>query len=674
MSATTRVSTIAAVVLLFLLVPSAWAAEPKIEVHSLKFVGVQGISAAQLRDALATRESSHLPFFGRKHLFDRARLEADLERIRAYYVDHGFPDARVTSFDVQLDQKQTRVDLTIHVSEGEPLRVVTVNYEGFEAVPKRRMAFIRRRSAVKIGRPADRAAVTATHELLVNALRDNGYPFARVTIGQANGADGHQLTLTFTARPGVQAAYGPVQVVGTKTVSDWIVERELLFQEGDLYSRRTVQESQRKLYDLQLFEFVNVQTVRAAQRAETSGTQGASDGNPSESPATEAADAGAAEQPPQDVEPVPLIGSQTAPVKVPMRVTVTEGKHHRVQFSVGYGTEEKARGEVRYRQLNFFGGARTAEAHAKWSSLEKGVRLEFTQPFFFAPRWSFSVVGQRWYDDEPGYRATTSGGHATLAYKPGIETTYSLTLTDEYDQSRVTQSALSDPLFQKQLIGLGINPVTGSQDGTLVALALDFQRSTAFPNPLNASGGYVANVHYERAARLLRGSFAYSGASFDVRYYHRLSDRLVVANRLQAGTLDPATGQDSDIPFSRRYFLGGATSIRGWGRYEVSPLSDGGTPIGGFSMLQGTSELRFTIRGSLGAVAFLDFGNVWPGTWEVHGGDLRYAVGPGLRYSTPVGPIRLDFGYQLNPIAGLVVDGKPATRRWRIHFSIGQAF
>ena len=71
---------------------------------------------------------------------------------------------------------------------------------------------------------------------------------------------------------------------------------------------------------------------------------------------------------------------------------------------------------------------------------------------------------------------------------------------------------------------------------------------------------------------------------------------------------------------------------------------------------------------------FLDGGNVWSDPWSIDVGDLRWAVGPGLRYQTPVGPIRFDVGYQLNPIPGLLVRGEPQTRRWRIHFSIGQAF
>jgi outer membrane translocation and assembly module TamA len=106
----------------------------------------------------------------------------------------------------------------------------------------------------------------------------------------------------------------------------------------------------------------------------------------------------------------------------------------------------------------------------------------------------------------------------------------------------------------------------------------------------------------------------------------------------------------------------------------VSPLSENGLPLGGDSMFAFSEELRAVVRGNLGAVLFLDAGNVWAESWSVNLKDLRYAVGPGLRYQTPVGPIRFDVGYQLNPIPGLLVNGELQSRRWRLHFSIGQAY
>ena len=87
-----------------------------------------------------------------------------------------------------------------------------------------------------------------------------------------------------------------------------------------------------------------------------------------------------------------------------------------------------------------------------------------------------------------------------------------------------------------------------------------------------------------------------------------------------------------------------------------------------------SSEARFLVRGRLSGVFFVDGGNVWNEPGKFGPGGLRWAVGPGLRYNTPIGPFRFDFGKQVNPIPGLVINGIPEKRQWRVHFSIGQAF
>jgi outer membrane protein insertion porin family/translocation and assembly module TamA len=222
------------------------------------------------------------------------------------------------------------------------------------------------------------------------------------------------------------------------------------------------------------------------------------------------------------------------------------------------------------------------------------------------------------------------------------------------------------------LIALGLDPTTGSQEGTLNALGLDYQISTA-DNALNARRGFQFAAHAETTGGFLPGTFNYYALSADGRHYIPLGRNFVFANRLQVGSITAKANDPANVPFSRKYFLGGATSLRGWGRFEVSPLSSG-TPIGGNSLLAFSSEIRTMVTGNLGGVLFLDGGSVWEKTSDVDLSELRYDVGLGLRYQTPVGPIRLDWGYQLNPIPDLLVNGEEQSRRWRLHFSIGQAF
>src|SRR5437868_7825315 len=108
--------------------------EGTIKVHSLKFNGVKAVAAGRLRDALATKQSSKIPW-GKKAYFDRSRFDADLKRIQAFYADRGYPDARVTGFDVKLNDKQDSVDLVVTINEGQPITVAGVDLRGFDVVP-----------------------------------------------------------------------------------------------------------------------------------------------------------------------------------------------------------------------------------------------------------------------------------------------------------------------------------------------------------------------------------------------------------------------------------------------------------------------------------------------------------------------------------------------------------
>jgi outer membrane protein assembly factor BamA len=289
----------------------------------------------------------------------------------------------------------------------------------------------------------------------------------------------------------------------------------------------------------------------------------------------------------------------------------------------------------------------------------------------FRPHFSLGGEGQKWRTFTPAYSSDVTGVKATITHTANARTSWSVSVTSEHDISTISEEALNDPTLRSSLIALGLDPVTGKQDGTLNALGLDFRHSTA-DSLLDAHRGYQLALHTEQAGRVVPGTFNYYAAAADGRHYLPLSDTLVVATRAQIGSINAVGTESTNVPFSKKYFLGGSTSVRGWDRFEISPLSSG-LPIGGDSMLALSAELRAGLRGNLGGVVFIDAGNVWAGPYDFNLNDLRYAVGPGLRYQTPIGPIRFDFGWQLNPIPGLLVNGAPS-RKWRMHFSIGQAF
>ncbi len=613
------------VVLLVTCAAPACREQGDIQITRLAFDGVKGVKEAQLRDVLVTKQGSKLPW-GRRRFFDRRAFDADLKRIQAFYRDRGYPDARVTSFDVKLNDKQDKIAVTVNISEGEPVRLDAIYLDGFNVLPEPQHRQLHQTMPLRPGDPLDRQLVIASRERATNALRDNGYAYAHVEL-EEQVLDPHRTRLVLSATPGPVTYFGPVQIQGESSVGENVLRRELTFKPGDLYRRSEMTKTQRRLYDLQLFQFANVEPL----------TAGAED------------------------------------VKVPTRVTVGEGDHRRLTASAGYGTEEKARARLRWEHLNFFGGARTAGFEGKWSSLDRGVRVDFLQPYFLRQHYSLGFDGQAWQAAERAYSANTVGGRFTLTHRGTPTFRWSASIQEEYQRSRISRIALEDPSLRNALIALGLDPRTGQQDGRLTAVAFDVQRNTT-DNLLDAKSGSVLTGHVEQAGTWLPGTFNYVQVSGEARHYLSVMRRFVLANRLRLGTIE-GIGASPELPFSKRYFLGGATSLRGWGRYEVSPLSGSGLPIGGLRLFEGSSEVRVPVWGHLGLVGFVDAGNVWTGGAPgLSPNGLRWDAGPGLRYLTPVGPVRVDLGYQINPIPGLLVDGKEQTRRWRLHFSIGQAF
>ena len=247
-----------------------------------------------------------------------------------------------------------------------------------------------------------------------------------------------------------------------------------------------------------------------------------------------------------------------------------------------------------------------------------------------------------------------------------------MSFTSEFDASSIATDVRNNVALRNNLIALGLNPETNEQRGQLNSIKIEGHHSTA-DNLLNPRKGYQLSASIEQGGRFLPSTFKFTQVSADARSLSPIGPRFSWANRAQLGNIAAPASDPTAVPFSRKFFLGGSTSVRGWGRYELSPLVDG-LPVGGNSMFEFSSEARATIRGSFGAVLFFDTGNVWTNSWDIRLNDLHHAVGTGLRYTTPVGPIRFDIGYQLNPIPGLLVNGNQQTRRWRMHFSIGQAF
>jgi len=600
-------------------------------VKDLSFSGVRAFPTSTLMAVLATRESGWLPWSAR-HYFDRAEFQSDLLRIHAYYVDRGYPNQRVTGVHIDLSPDRTSVRLRVDIDEGSPVRVQEVRYEGFDDLPEAARAQLAG-LPLHAGEARDRDHVRTAKDLAGRLFHDNGYPFAKVDAGERPDGDPSRVVITFRAEPGPRARFGDVSVDGQEQVSATVVRRQLAFASGDLYQERLLRTSERRLTSLGPFAFATV-TPRLEERR----------------------------------------GDQ-----VPIHITVAETRPRTLKMGAGYGTEEGPRGSVAWQDVNFFGGARKADFEARASLIDRAITASLTEPFFLGPAWSLSFAGRAERIQQFTYNSETYGGRITVARrgersghvanKPVLYNTH-LSYIHEYLRYGITPEALQDLSGRDQRIALGLDPTTGRGAGTLGSIDADLER-IALNDPLDPTRGTALSLHLEHAAPWLLGVYRFDEVLVEGRGYVSLGG-LVWANRAAIGSViarDP-----SKVPFSRRYFLGGATSLRGWGRYQVGPLDDQGLPVGGRTRVAMSTELRVPVRPKLSAVFFADAGQVGSADLSVERLRMRVDVGPGLRYQTPVGAVTVDLGIQLTPIEGLRINGQPEQRHWRLHLGIGQSF
>jgi outer membrane protein insertion porin family len=223
-----------------------------------------------------------------------------------------------------------------------------------------------------------------------------------------------------------------------------------------------------------------------------------------------------------------------------------------------------------------------------------------------------------------------------------------------YEYSFVdTKDVDPDVILTKEDVGtLGIGSVSTS---------LFYDRRD---NPFNPESGSINGIVFKWASKAFLSETDFLKVTVQSSWFFKLRKRIVFACSLKGGTAYAFEGT-KELPLVERFFLGGRTTVRGYSHDTLGPKGEDGSPTGGNAFALLNAELRFDVGKGFGLVTFVDGGNVWQLVEDVDG-DLEYAAGAGLRYNTPVGPLRLDYGYKLKKEEGL--------SSGEVHFSFGHAF
>lgn len=594
------------------------------EVDQITFTGNTHFSGRKLRKVMATKQRPLLPPWGHGEPYNPPTLEADLLRLKKFYFDHGFLEAMVRLESVDEDQERRRVRIVIAVDEGMPTLVTSVSLEG--TVPPQLPTVPELLEALPL-RPQQRISkeeFDRSKALLLTRLHDASYARAEIVPRTEVDSEQHTAAVTFTLVPGAQTAFGRIVIEGERQVEESAIRHQLTIQEGQRFSDKALGTSTDAIYNLGMFQAV---TPRAL--------------NP------EAAD-----------EPLDVA------------FEVLERKPHSLQLGLGYSTTEGFRTEAQWTHRNLFAGAQQLTLLGRFTSFEQKAEAKLHLPYFLAARTAFT-------------QTLFARNQAKVGINPsgsffGVEDKAQPT----FDLFSVGTESRLDHRFTETLSGaVGLNfsrntfrhvdrtALTALEqeiavDNTLLIQFFEVQWNTS-NSLLNPSRGTVLRGRIDHANTALVSDVSFVKLVLEGRHYAPLWGPFLLATRLKLGGIEPY-GASSDVPFNVRFFAGGAGSVRGFSLNRLGPLNKDGDPIGGLSLIEGSAELRFPLFGDLGGVLFVDTGNVFRAPFTYHLSDLRYAVGPGIRYNTPVGPVRLD--------VGVIMDRRPGEQFGRVEFSIGQAF
>jgi outer membrane protein assembly factor BamA len=638
---------------------------------------------------------------GEERRLNQRLFRGDLERIRVLYRAHGFLDVKV---DTTVRRTDADVFITFRIIEGEPVRVAQLIVEIPDSVAEREKLV--RDLPLRAGGPFDRFALVSSADTIQTRLRDRGYPEARVLVRPFQvDSVARRVTVSLLVEPGPAAVFGEIDIAGARHLDTAFVRSLLAARPGQDFRERDIAQSQLNLYRSELFRFAAV-ALDTAHYVSGAGV-------------------------------------------VPITIQVLEAPFHRVRGAAGYGTLDCFRGGAGWTARNALGSGQIFDVSAQVSKLGVGrpfgagledsflcsalaadsvgslrlnynVTASFRRPVFLSPSNSLtlSLFGER-RSEYLVYLREDLGGSVTLVR----ETVSRIPITATYRLSsgRTEATAVSFCAFFNVCVESDVAQLR--QRRPLATLTLGMQRvRTNFP--LDPSRGSAISAEITTSSSAI-GSSSFSEFTRligDVAGYQPFRN-VVLAGRIRVGTvfaprLALGGGASNFVPPEQRFYAGGPNDVRGYNRNLLGPLvyvvresaldsvPGGGVAVpedsvqvaatGGNSLLVANLELRFpspVFRERLRLAAFVDGGSVWQRGGAGPGSRIAFRVTPGVgvRFITPLGPVRVDAAYNGSPLipgplyqvtaSGELVRIQDEYRRTRltgrgiaIQFSVGQAF
>lgn len=534
------------------------------------------------------------------------QVERDKDSLKEFYGALGYLEASVREFEIKIDKELHTARIAVDIDEGKRTEIGSVDIEGTTPETKTKLTAL---AGLKPGDPYNEVDISNARFRILDFFTNSGY--VNVDVMVVRSVENYRASVVFKVVEGGEKFFGKTVIIGNKKTRYRAFKRELLYKEGQPYSFRLLSEERQRLYKLGLFNDVQVETI---------------DGEDS---------------------------------KKDVLLRVTEGNAGSVDFGLGYADFEKFRGFVGVSYRNLWGMNREGSLRVELSSLQQRLILQYIEPWFLGKKLPFRTFFL--YENKKELDPSTK----EIIYKlrrfsvtSGVEKKLSDILKGElyYEFSLTrTTDVKPDVVLTKEDTGtLAISSIKP-------AIIYDTR-----DNPINPKKGVLAGISMKLATFVLLSEVNFIKTEMYGSTFHKLSRRITLALSARVGVAY-GLGSTVELPLVERFFLGGRSTVRGYAQDALGPKGpDGTTPTGGNAYLMGNIEFRTDIGKGFGLVPFLDMGNVWLSANEINPMQLKFTTGLGLRYDTPVGPLRVDYGVKLSRQAG--------ESHGEIHFSVGHAF
>jgi len=592
------------------------------KIKEIRIVGNRAFSDSTLRDLFDLDTGNFMSWYTKSDQYTRAKLNADIERLRSYYLTRGYLDFRIDSTQVAITPDKDAISITLNITEGNRFVVSAVKLAGDYLGKEEEFKSLVR---IQPGQAFNAEQLTDTVKAFTDFFGEFGYAFAKVDAVPQIDRDKNEVAFVMQADPSRRAYVRRIQIEGNQRSRDEVIRREFRQFESSWYDGERIRLSRDRVDRLGFFTEVRVDTEEVAN----------------------------------------------APDQVDLVVTVVEKPTGNLTIGAGYSQAEKLSLMGGISQENVFGSGNYLGLQVNTSKYNRSFVLSTTDPYFTPDGVSRSLdlyyrTTRPYSEQEGDYRLVTPG--ASIRFGVPFTETDTVYFGIGVESTKIEAGNQMPQAYQ-------VYAATFGTPSTSVPLTLGWSRDTR-DSALVPNQGRFQRFNSELG---IAGDTRYAKADYQFQQYLPLNRQYTLALNAEVGWGRGLGGKP--FPLFKNFFGGGLGSVRGFEQGTLgatTPLLDSnGVPttvssyIGGSKKVVLNAEIIAPFPGAgndrtLRMFGFFDIGNVYAENQRFTASDLRASAGIGLSWVSPVGPLRIAYARPLRKQAGDKIQS--------IQFQIGTSF